>query len=139
MRTRAIAGRLLLAATIVAGCATSSQPPPVKPAPPPPPAHQVLALASGDGAQVLQVAIATLLDMGFLVDGADSSTGTVNASKFLEHRLRVTVAVEPAATGGVLVRMVARYAGDLVTDPGPYRDFFAELARGLGIPARPAE
>jgi len=83
----------------------------------------------------LRTVIATLQDLGFIVDKADNTLGTVSATKLDYYSLRITVSVRPIGTARLLVRANAQYGTSPVTDPKPYQDFFAALERSMFLTA----
>ena len=83
----------------------------------------------------MRTVIATLQDLGFVVDKADLDLGTVSATKLAGYQLRITVAVRPRGTTQLLVRANAQYLDKAVEDPKPYQDFFAALERSMFLTA----
>ena len=53
--------------------------------------YQSRVLQSGDRDLALRAVIATLQDLGFVLDSADASLGTVTATKLAQHQVRMTV------------------------------------------------
>jgi hypothetical protein len=88
-----------------------------------------------DKVTTLRSIIATLQDLGFVVDKADDVLGTVSATKLNYYSLRITVSVRPRGTTQLLVRANAEYGNQPVTDPVPYQDFFAALAKSMFLTA----
>jgi hypothetical protein len=83
----------------------------------------------------MRTVIATLQDLGFVVDKADLNLGTVSATKLAGYQLRITVAVRPRGTTQLLVRANAQYLDKAVEDPKPYQDFFAALEKSMFLTA----
>lgn len=83
----------------------------------------------------LRAIIATLQDLGFVVDKADDVLGSVSATKFKGYQLRVTVTVRPRGTTQLLVRANAQYNLSAVEDPKPYQQFFEALSKALFLQA----
>jgi hypothetical protein len=83
----------------------------------------------------MRTVIATLQDLGFVVDKADLDLGTVSATKLAGYQLRITVAVRPRGTTQLLVRANAQYLDKAVEDPKPYQDFFAALEKSMFLTA----
>lgn len=79
--------------------------------------------------------MATLQDLGFVVDNADETLGTVSATKLDRYALRMTVSVRPRGTRQLLVRANAQYQLRSVEDPEPYQQFFAALEKSIFLTA----
>lgn len=89
-----------------------------------------------DKQKTMRTVIATLQDLGFVVDKADLDLGTVSATKLSGYNLRMTVSVRPGASGkNMIVRANAQYNLTPVTDPKPYQDFFVSLQKSLFLTA----
>ena len=84
----------------------------------------------------LRTVIATLQDLGFVVDKADLDLGMVSATKLAGYQLRITVTVRPRGATQVLVRANAQYLDKAVEDPKPYQDFFAALEKSMFLTAQ---
>jgi len=89
-----------------------------------------------DKQKTMRTVIATLQDLGFVVDKADLDLGSVSATKLNGYALRMTVTVRPGASGkNMIVRANAQYNSKPVTDPKPYQDFFVSLQKSLFLTA----
>lgn len=89
-----------------------------------------------DKAKTMRSTIATLQDLGFVIDKADLDLGTVSATKLSGYALRMTVSVRPGASGkNMIVRASAQYNNVAVTDPKPYQDFFVSLQKSMFLAA----
>ena len=84
-----------------------------------------------DRATTLRSVIATLQDLGFLIDTADDGLGTVTATREHEYSMRMTVTVREKDGKRVLVRTNARIGEDTVTNPLTYQDFFVALDKAM--------
>jgi len=91
-----------------------------------------------DREKILRAAIATLLELGFIVDRADLEHPSVSGTKLDRYLLRWTVTVVPHDAARLTVRAQARYDVTPVLEAEPYEKFFAVLARALGLEARVA-
>lgn len=80
---------------------------------------------------VQRAVIATLQDLGFVVDQADSAVGTVSGTKLDGFALRMTVVTRPRPPRQTMVRANATFNVRAVEDPQPYQQFFAALSRSL--------
>lgn len=89
-----------------------------------------------DKAKTMRSTIATLQDLGFVIDKADLELGTVSATKLSGYALRMTVSVRPGSSGkNMIVRASAQYNNVAVTDPKPYQDFFVSLQKSMFLTA----
>ena len=91
---------------------------------------------TADKPKTMRTVIATLQDLGFVVDKADLELGSVSATKLSGYALRMTVSVRPGASGkNMIVRANAQYNNMAVTDPKPYQDFFVSLQKSMFLTA----
>ncbi len=88
-----------------------------------------------DRESTLRTTIATLQDLGFVIDKADDVLGAVSATKLDRYMLRMTVTVRPRGTTQTMVRANAQYRQRAVEDPEPYQQFFAALERAMFLTA----
>jgi hypothetical protein len=84
----------------------------------------------------LRIIIATLQDLGFVIDDADETLGTVSGTKRARYslhtnELRMTVSIRPRGTQQMIVRGSAQNNLQTVEDPEPYQQFFSALSRAL--------
>ncbi len=91
---------------------------------------------TGDRQAALRTVIATLQDLGFVIDKADATLGSVSGTKLNGYRLRMTVSVRPRGETQLLVRANAQYNLTAVEDPLPYQRFFAALERSMFLTAQ---
>jgi hypothetical protein len=97
--------------------------------------YQARAFDTTDRAKTLRTVIATLQDLGFVIDKADATLGTVSATKLNKYQLRMTVTVRERGTTQTLVRANAQYNITAVEDPGPYQQFFEALQKAMFLTA----
>ena len=83
----------------------------------------------------LRTVIATLQDLGFVIDKADDVLGTVSATKLDGYRLRMTVTVRLRGETQLLVRASAQFKLEAVEDPEPYQQFFVALEKAMFLTA----
>jgi hypothetical protein len=136
MRRLALSG-CVLPLVLIAGCQTDSR-------------QQVLATSrsqvemrsistrafdTADRAKVFRAVIATLQDLGFVVDRADETLGTVSATKFQGFVLRLTVTVRPRGRTQTAVRASGQYNLEAVSDAAPFQQFFNALEQALFLTA----
>ena len=94
---------------------------------------------TNDGLKLLRTIIATLQDLGFVIDKADAELGTVSGTKRKGYTLRMTVSIRPRGESQMIVRANAQYNIQTVEDPEPYQQFFASLSKGLFLEAQQVE
>jgi hypothetical protein len=108
--------------------------------------YQTRTLQSADRDAALRAVISTLQDLGFVLDSADATLGTVTGTKLAHYRIRMTVAVRQGEGEQVLVRASADYSQPtegispvLIEDPATYQDFFQALERSAFLAAQNTE
>ncbi len=136
MKLNHLASGLLGLSLLVAGCQTSQQ--------------QLLKTDKGqvelrrmqtrafdttDREKTLRTIIATLQDLGFVVDKADATLGSVTATKLKGYNLIMTVTVRPRGEKQLLVRSSAQFNIQAVSDPQPYQDFFTSIGKAMFLEA----
>lgn len=89
--------------------------------------------------KTLRASIATLQDLGFVIDKADLDIGTVTGTKLDGYALRMTVTVRQRGRSQVVVRANAQYNLHPITDPKPYQSFFVALERSMFLSAHTVE
>jgi hypothetical protein len=92
-----------------------------------------------DRIQLLRTIIATLQDLGFVIDKADADLGTISGTKRKGYSLRITVSVRPRGETQTIVRANAQYNLQTVEAPEPYQQFFTSLSKGLFLEAQEIE
>jgi hypothetical protein len=98
-------------------------------------AVQTRAFDTTDKNLTVRNVIATLQDLGFVVDKADEVLGTVSATKLSGYSMRMTVTVRPRGTTQLAVRSSAQYNLVAVSDADPYQQFFAALEKAMFLTA----
>lgn len=96
---------------------------------------QTRAFDTTDKEKMLRTIISTLQDLGFVIDKADATLGTISATKLKGYALRITVTVRPRGETQLLVRANAQYDIEPVTDPELYQQFFASLEKAMFLTA----
>jgi hypothetical protein len=99
---------------------------------------QTRAFNTTDKRKTLRTTIATLQDLGFVIDKADNELGTVSGTKLNGYQLRMTVSVRPRGRQ-TLVRANATYNVTAVEDPAPYQQFFSALEKAMFLTAHQVE
>jgi len=100
---------------------------------------QTRAFDTTDKDRTLRAIIATLQDLGFIVDKADATLGAVTATKLNRYALRVTVTVGPRGQTQLIVRVNAQYELSPVDAPEPYQQFFSALQKVMFMSAQEAD
>lgn len=87
---------------------------------------------TSDKIKVMRAVISTLQDLGFVLEKADETLGSVTACKFVKHEdFRLSVTVRAKGTKQLLVRANAQYKARSVEDPQTYQDFFTTLSKAM--------
>lgn len=97
---------------------------------------QSRAFATTEQARTLRTIMATLQDLGFVIDAADDTLGTVTATKLDHYALRMTVSVRPRGDSQLLVRANCQYENLPVNAAEPYQQFFASLEKSMFLAAQ---
>jgi hypothetical protein len=95
---------------------------------------------ASDKKKMLRTVLATLQDLGFVIDKADANLGTCSATKFgggsfKDYEVRMTVSVRARDANRLLVRANATKDDNLMEDAKPYQDFFAALGKAMFLKA----
>ncbi len=98
-------------------------------------AVQTRAFDTSNGNLTLRTVIATMQDLGFVVDKADHLLGTISATKLDGYVMRMTVTVRPRGDKQTMVRASAQYNLVAVSDAKPYQQFFAALEKAMFLTA----
>jgi len=88
-----------------------------------------------DREMVMRSVIATLQDLGFVIDDANSVLGLVSATKLEGSVLRIMVTVKSRGTNQTAVRASAQQGYRAVVDPDAYQRFFVALSKGMFLSA----
>jgi hypothetical protein len=92
-----------------------------------------------DKVKTLRTAMATLQDLGFVIDDADDVLGTVSATKLDRYAVRITINVRKHGESQILVRANAQYNLRAIEDPEPYQQFFTAFEKGMFLTAHEIE
>ena len=88
-----------------------------------------------DTNNALRVAMATLQDLGFVIDNADADLGTVSATKLDNAATKMTITVRTRGKTQILVRANAQYRLLAVEDPIFYQQFFTAYSKSMFLEA----
>lgn len=97
---------------------------------------QTRAFDTTDRLKTLRTIIATMQDLGFVIDKADDQLGTVSATKLEGYSVRLTATIRPRGETQTLVRVNAQYNNQTVEDPEPYQQFFTSLSKAMFLTAQ---
>ena len=107
-------------------------------------AMQTRAYDTTDEQKTIRAVIATLQDLGFVIDDANASLGIVSATKFDSARysgstVRIQVATKRHGEKQISVRASAQAGTQTITDPVAYQEFFTSLSKGMFLTAHEIE
>ena len=101
---------------------------------------QTRAFDTTDKEKTLRTVMATLQDLGFMLDAGEVGLGTVSGIKWVKvHPMRITVSVRPRGETQMLVRANCQIESKPVRDPVPYQRFFAALSKAMFLEAQQVE
>jgi hypothetical protein len=92
-----------------------------------------------DEQKTMRAVIATLQDLGFVIDDANAPLGIVSATKLEGGIVRVMVTVKQHGAKQVSVRASVQSGTKTVTDPSVYQEFFVALSKGMFLTAHEIE
>ena len=96
---------------------------------------QTRAFDTADRSLTLRNVIATLQDLGFIIDKSDEVLGTVTGTKLSGDAIRMTVTIRARGTRQIAVRASAQFNMEAVSDAAPYQQFFAALEKSMFLAA----
>jgi len=102
-------------------------------------AMQTRAFDSTDELSMLRSVIATLQDLGFVIDYGNAPLGIVSATRLEGHSVRVMVSVKRHSPTSTAVRASLQVGNTSVTDPLTYQEFFVALSKGNFLTAHAVE
>lgn len=102
-------------------------------------AMQTRAYDTTDEQKTLRAVIATLQDLGFVLDDANSAMGIVSATKLEGGTVRIMVTVRSHGDKQTAVRASVQDGYRTVTDPATYQEFFVALSKGMFLTAHQIE
>ncbi len=104
--------------------------------------YQTRAFDTTDKTKTVRTVMATMQDLGFVLDNADLTIGTVSGTKAVSGQnqvVRMTTTVRPRGEKQMLVRTNAQYGLQAIEDPTPYQDFFTSLQKAMFLTAHDVE
>ena len=93
---------------------------------------------TSDKKMVLRSVISTMQDLGFIIDRADETLGTVSGTSFTNNS-KMTVSVRAVGKKQMLVRANASAGLHEITAPTAYQNFFNALSQSLFLDAHLVE
>jgi hypothetical protein len=91
-----------------------------------------------DRIKAMRAVIATLQDLDFVLDKADSRLGLITATKLNIYNLHITIMVHERGNDRLLVRANCQVGIYPVQDPVAYQEFFASLEKNLFLTVQQA-
>ena len=99
-------------------------------------AIQTRAFDTNDKSLTIRNVIATLQDLGFVIDKADDALGAISGTKLSQgYAMRMTITVRARGSAQMIVRASAQYNLTAVSDPAPYQQFFASMEKAMFLTA----
>ena len=96
--------------------------------------YQSRMFETGDRKMVLRSVISTMQDLGFIIDRADETLGTVSGTSFM-YKSKLTVSIRELGKTQMLVRANAQADLKEITNPVAYQNFFDALSQSLFLEA----
>ena len=90
---------------------------------------------TNDKKMMMESSIATLQDLGFVIDKASFDMGSISATKLAGYHVRMTVTVIPRSGNRMAVRANAQFNIQVIDDPQPYQQFFDALSKSIFLQA----
>ncbi len=100
--------------------------------------YQSRAFDSNDKQMVMRSVIATMQDLGFIIDKADETLGTISGTSFVNNS-KMTVSMRPSGKSQIIVRANATANLHEITNPIAYQNFFNALSQSLFLDAHMIE
>lgn len=79
----------------------------------------------------MRAVIATLQDLDFVLDKADSRLGLITATRLHAYQLHITIMIHQQGEERLLVRANFQVGLNPVQDPEAYQEFFASLEKNV--------
>lgn len=95
--------------------------------------YQTRSFDTADKVNVMNNIVATMQDLGFVIEKADKDIGTISGFSFT-NQTTMTVSVRVRGTA-ILVRANASAGTKAITEPQAYQNFFNALSQSLFLTA----
>ncbi len=95
--------------------------------------YQTRSFDTTDKLNVMNNIVATMQDLGFVIEKTDKDLGTISGFSFT-NQTSMTVSVRPNGKS-ILVRANASKGNTTITEPQAYQNFFNALAQSLFLTA----
>lgn len=93
---------------------------------------------TNDKKMVMRAVVATMQDLGFIINQADFNIGTISGSSFNDTST-LTVTVRDINSKQLIVRVIAQHNRKLIQEPKAYSNFFSSLSKSLFLEAHEIE
>ena len=100
--------------------------------------YQSRTFDTGDKQMVLRSVISTMQDLGFIIERADETLGTVSGTSYT-YDSKLTVSVRSSGKKQTLVRANAQAGLNEIASPVAYQNFFNALSQSLFLDAHMVE
>lgn len=100
--------------------------------------YQSRMFETSDKKMVMRNVISTMQDLGFIIDRADETLGTVSGTSFTNNS-KMTVSVRPSGKTQMIVRANASANLHEITSPAAYQNFFNALSQSMFLDAHTVE
>ena len=100
--------------------------------------YQSRMFETSDKKMVMRNVISTMQDLGFIIDRADETLGTVSGTSFTNNS-KMTVSVRPSGKTQMIVRANASANLREITSPTAYQNFFNALSQSMFLDAHTVE
>jgi hypothetical protein len=96
--------------------------------------YQSRAFETNDRDMILRSILSTMQDLGFIINKADKTLGTISGTSFANNS-KLTVSVRQMGQNRMIVRANAQAGLKEIADPLPYQNFFNALSQSLFLDA----
>lgn len=100
--------------------------------------YQSRMFETGDKTAVMRSVIATMQDLGFIIERADEKLGTISGTSFANDS-KMTVSVRIMDGKQAVVRANAQSKLREITNPSAYQNFFNALSQSMFLDAHEVE
>lgn len=83
--------------------------------------------------EITRGVVAAFQDLNFLINNLDDTKGVVEAKKYGDYPIEMTVTIQPVSDDRISVHGIAQYNKKRIDDPFLYEQFFSSLQKFLPI------